>query len=154
MKRWLLLIFFNGLLTGIGCWVTNYNSDLKTQTKDFVKEQKHLERLLKKNDELRYPWREKNLNVERFLSDELNVNILCSDMLIPENRVFQRPNVSFEEGYISGYLWCEDCHEVLKKLTEQDFPLWIKTLSINRDVYDNYNLQFSVTYEVGKERVN
>ena len=150
MKRWFLLFFFNVILTVAGCLLCNYNRSLKEHIKDFKQDQEYFKKLLKKNDELKYPWPMKNFDVVNFLSSNLNVHVLCDEVIKGSSGKLCRPNVIFSKGYISGYLWCEDCYLALKSLAEQSLPLWIKSLSLNRDIYENYNLQFSMTYEVGK----
>lgn len=149
MKRWLLLIFFNIALTATFCWVSHHNADLKKQVKNFSQKQKQLKKLLDENDSLKYPWAEKDLKVSEFLTKDLKINILNTEIFQKKVKNFQRSNVLFSEGYISGYLWYDDCYQALKFLVEQDLPLWIKNLSIGRDIYENYNLQFSMTYIVG-----
>lgn len=150
MKRWLLLIFFNIALTATFCWVSHHNADLKKQVKTFSQKQKQLKKLLDENADLKHPWAEKDLKVSEFLTETLKVNVLRDEISPQKVKNFQRSNVLFSEGYISGYLWYDDCCRALKTLVEQNIPLWIKTLSINRDTYENYNLQFSMTYIVGK----
>ena len=150
MKRWLLLIFFNITLTVTFCWVSRYNNDLQKQVKSLSQKQKQLKKLLEENAKLKYPWEEKDLKISEFLTKDLKINVLNAEVFQQEVRKFQRPNVLFSEGYISGYVWCDDCYQALKILVEQDLPLWIKNLSIGRDIYENYNLQFSMTYIVGK----
>ena len=150
MKRWLFLIFFNITLTVTFCWVSRYNNDLKEQMKSFSQKQKQLKKLLNENAKLKYPWEEKDLKISEFLTKDLKINVLNAEVFQQEVKNFQRPNILFSEGYISGYVWSDDCYQSLKILVEQDLPLWIKNLSIGRDIYENYNLQFSMTYIVGK----
>lgn len=150
MKRWLLLIFVNIVFTGTFFLLKSYNNDLKKQVKNFSQKQNRVKKLLEENAGLRYPWDKKDLNVKDFLVTTLNVNVLKSEVSSQEVKGFHRPDVLYSEGYISGYLWYDDCYRFLRMLVEQDLPLWIKTLSIDRDVYENYNLQFSMTYVVGK----
>lgn len=150
MKRWLLLILVNIAFTTTFCWVRSYNNDLKKQVKNFSQKQDQVKKLLKENAKLKYPWSKKDLDVKDFLANNLNVNVLKSEISSQEVKGFQRPNVLYSEGYITGYLWYDDCYRVLKILAEQDLPLWIKSLSIDRDIYENYNLQFSMTYVVGR----
>ena len=150
MKRLLLFIFLNVTLTAAFCWMKQHNNALKEQVKSVSKKQYQLKNLLEENEHLEYPWMKKDWEVKKFLSQSLNINVLHDEVVSQNVNYFHRPHVLFLEGYVSGYLWYEDCYQVLKDLAEHNLPLWIKNLSIDRDIYENYNLQFSMSYIVGK----
>lgn len=150
MKRWLLLILVNIAFTATFCWVNCYNNTLKKQVKNFSQKQDYVKKLLEENAKLKYPWHKKDLDMKDFLTNTLGVNVLKSEISSQSVKKLHRPNVSYSEGYIMGYLWYDECCRTLEMLVEQDLPLWINSLSIDRDIYENYNLQFSMTYVVGR----
>jgi len=136
----------------------NSNEELNNEVKTFPIFQQKLETLNKKNTFLYFPWSTQSIDESKtFLEKqllELPIFELKDHYLTPSNekfiQKFKRPRNNIYDGYLSGFILHKDCITLLEKLSQIRLPIWIDSITLQRDFYHSLGLQVSFTYTLAE----
>ena len=98
-----------------------------------------------------YPWELSNLEgiqeeIQKFLQSDFITLQTCE--FLPKMHKNAIDGLHYYQGYATCFVLYEHCLIFLQKLTALKLPLWITSLSMQRNHADNYGLQFSMFFKI------
>lgn len=122
----------------------------------FPKKQAKLSSLKQENKTLIFPWVKYCNDTKKEIQEEFRTVLQQADFLQKDFEVYRTPlddtkkikcpQLSYESGFFSGFLLHNDCLDFLKLLVRFDGPIWIHSLTLQRNHADNYGFQISGIY--------
>ena len=161
MKKYptlLILLCINLLATYYYFRLRNNNENLNNEAKILPIFQQKLATLSKKKAAIYFPWATQSMEESKTLLEkqllELPISELKDHCLTPSDqkfvKKFKRPQNNIYDGYLSGFILYKDCITLLKKLSQVSLPIWIDSITIQRDFYHSLGLQVSFTYTLAE----
>lgn len=150
----ILIFLINICFTSYYFYLKRNNHAAQTEVQPLQNLQQKYAYLKQKHSLLCFPWQtqtkeESKSFLEKQLSD-LQIFILKDHCLTPASptlaQKFNRPKINLHNGYLSGFILYKDCIFLLEKLSQLELPLWITSMTIQRNFYHNLGLQVSFTY--------
>ena len=153
-KQWIygfiLCVLSLGLLY-IGFLLRQKNEKLTYKIKRQAGTCEQLQCTQKTYEAINYPWKLSNLEeiqeeIKQFLQSDFITLQTCE--FLPKMHKNDIDGLHYYQGYATCFILYEHCLIFLQKLAALKLPLWITSLSMQRNYADNYGLQFSMLFKI------
>lgn len=159
MKRFIIfgiILLVNLSLTVVFYCTYRDTQKIKQRLVKFSEKQAKLASLEQENRVLVFPWELYRNDTQKEIHEKFRTVLQQADFLqkdfeiyrtpLEDTKNIKRPQLSYESGFFSGFLLHNDCLDFLKLLVQFDGPIWIHSLTLQRNHTDNYGFQISVIY--------